>query len=242
MIISVANQKGGQGKSTLAQAIATGAAHRGKKSLAIDFDPQGNLSFSMGGNIGDKGAFELLQGTPAGQIIQKTQQGDIIPASLTLASIGKIDDTVLRDAIKGIAKKYDLITIDCPPTLNELLLNALVASDTVIIPLTADIYALQGLYQLANTIRATQDKYRNAAQIGGAVFMRHNTRTVLARDLADVIGDTCAKLEIPLYKHTIREGVAVREAQTQRQSIFDYAPKAAVTKDFNNLLDEIGIK
>lgn len=242
MIISVANQKGGQGKSTLAQAIATGAAHRGKKSLAIDFDPQSNLSFSMGGNIADLGAYDLLKGVKPAQIIQKTAQGDIIPASLTLASIGKIDDTVLRDAIKGIAKKYDLITIDCPPTLNELLLNALVASDTVIIPLTADIYALQGLYQLANTIRATQDKYRNAAQIGGAVFMRHNTRTVLARDLADVIGDTCAKLEIPLYKTTIREGVAVREAQTQRQSIFDYAPKAAVTKDFNNLLDEIGIK
>lgn len=242
MIISVANQKGGQGKSTLAQAIATGAAHRGKKSLAIDFDPQGNLSFSMGGNIGDMGAYELLQGTPAAQIIQKNAQGDIIPASLALANVGEISETALRDAIKGIAKKYDVITIDTPPTLNILQLNALIASDTVIIPLTADIYALQGLYQLANTIKGIQGKYKNVAQIGGAVFMRHNKRTVLARDLADVIGDTCAKLEIPLYKTSIREGVAIREAQTQRQSIFDYAPKAAVTKDFNNLLDEIGIK
>ena len=241
MILSIANQKGGQGKSTLAQAIATGAAHRGKKSLVIDIDPQSNISFCMGGNIADKGAYELMKGTPAGQIIQTTPQGDIIPASKRLANVGGIAETALHDAIKKISKKYDVIVIDCPPTLNILLLNALIASDTAIIPMTTDIFSLQGLYQLANTIKQTQNKYRNAAQIGGVVFTRYNPRTVIARDLFDVISDTCAKREIPIYKTTRREGVAVREAQTQRMSIFDYAPKAAVTKDFNKLIDEIGI-
>lgn len=246
MIIAVCNQKGGVGKTATAQAIATGATKAGRRSLAIDLDAQSNLSFSMGGNIADKGVYELMTGkaTP-GQIIQTTAQGDIMTASINLAAAdttftGKDRSTRLADALRPIKKKYDVITIDCPPALNILLVNALHAADVVIIPLTADMYALQGLYQLKKNITDAQ-KINKGLKIGGVVFTRHNARTVLARDLTDVITEKCGELDIPVYKTVIREGVAIREAQTQRQSIFDYAPRANVTKDYKQLIKEIGL-
>lgn len=245
MIIAVANQKGGQGKSTTAQAIVTGAQLKGKKALAIDLDPQGNLTFSMNGNGGDMGSYELMTGTAAAQIIQKTSQGDIIPASLALASTdttftGEDRIKALQNAIKPLKKKYDVIVIDCPPTLNTLLINALAAADKVVIPLTADIYALQGLYLLAQTIHDAQTVNKKL-EIGGVVFTRHSTRTILARDLTDVIIDKCKELSIPVYNSTISESVAIREAQTQRQSIYEYAPKSKPAIEYGQLLTEIGI-
>ena len=246
MIIAVCNQKGGVGKTATAQAIATGAAKIGRRSLAIDLDPQSNLTFSMGGNSADAGIYELMTGAAApAQIIQKTKQGDILTASSGLALAdhtftGESRSTYLAAALRPIKKKYDVITIDCPPALNILLVNALMAADTVIIPITADIYALQGLYQLKSSIEAAQ-KSNTGLVIGGAVFVKHNTRTVLARDLTDVITDKCRALDIPVYKTTIREGVAIREAQTQRESIFDYAPRSNAAKDYMQLIAEIGL-
>ena len=124
--------------------------------------------------------------------------------------------------------------------MNTLLINALTAADTVIIPLTADIYALQGLYQLKQSIEAAQ-KLNPALQIGGVVFTRHSIRTILSRDLTDVITDKCRELDIPVYKTVIREGVAVREAQTQRESLFTYAPKSKPAKDYMQLIKEINL-
>ena len=243
MIIAVANQKGGVAKTATAQAIATGTAKTGRRSLAIDADPQSNLSYSMGGNSADMGLYELMTGaaTP-GQIIQHTAQGDLITASSSLALpfTGKDPGKLLAKALQPIKKKYDVITIDCPPALNILLANALIAADVVIIPLTADMYALQGLYQLKQSIQDAQ-QLNKGLKIGGVVFTRHNTRTILARDLTDVITDKCRELDIPVYKTTIREGVAVREAQTQRQSIFDYAPRSNPAKDYKQLIHEIGL-
>ncbi len=243
MIIAVANQKGGQGKTTTAQAIATGCKG---KTLAVDLDPQGNLTFSMGGNAADVGAYDLLTGAKkAAQTIQTTAQGDIIAASSSLALAdstftGKDRATALKDALRPIKGKYEHIVIDCPPALNILLVNALMAADVVIIPLTADIYSLQGLYQLKQSIDAAQ-RANKGLKIGGVLFVKHNTRTILARDLTDVITDKCRELDIPIYKTVIREGVAVREAQTQRQSIIDYAPKSNPAKDYKQLIKEIGL-
>ena len=243
MIIAVCNQKGGVGKTATAQAIATGATLSGRRSLAIDLDPQSNLSFSMGGNIADMGVYQLLTGaaTP-GQIIQKTAQGDIMTASNDLARpfTGKDPGMILAKALQPIKRKYDVITIDCPPALNILLVNALHVADLAVIPITADMYALQGLYQLKQSIQEAQKK-NPGLKIGGVVFTRHNTRTVLARDLTDVIKEKCAELQIPVYKTTISEGVAVREAQLQRQSILTYAPKSKPAKDYKRLIEEIGL-
>lgn len=243
MIIAVANQKGGQGKTTTAQAIATGSTGR---TLAIDLDPQGNLTFSMGGSTSHAGAYELLTGKErAGQLIQTTPQGDLIASSSRLALAdttftGKERQTALKDAIRPIKGKYDNIVIDCPPALNTLLINALEAAELVIIPLTADMYSLQGLYQLKQSIDAARKINKNL-HIGGVLFVKHNTRTILARELADVIIDKCRELDIPVYAAAIREGVAIREAQTQRASIFDYAPRSNPAKDYREFIREMGL-
>lgn len=245
MIIAIANQKGGQGKTTTAQAIANGAAYKGHRSLAIDFDPQCNLTFSFGGNSAGRGAYDLLTGTPAAEVIQRTQQGDIITASTSLALAdtqltGKQRATALRDGLKPIKAKYDVITIDCPPTLNVLLVNALNAADVVIIPMTADAYSLQGLYSLRESISAAQ-KTNKALTVGGVLFTMRGRRTIQDNDLTELITETCSKLEIPVFNTIIRNGVRIREAQTLRQSIFDYAPKTNVARDYLAFLDELGI-
>ena len=233
MIIAIANQKGGQGKTTTAQALATGCKG---KVLTIDADPQANLTFSMGGNSADVGLYELITGqTTAGQSVQHLKQGDLIAASSGLALAdtdftGKQRTDAIKAAIKPLRDKYDHIIIDCPPTLTTLLINAL----------TADMYSLQGLYQLAATIKDRQ-KSNKGLKIGGVLFVKHSTRTILARDLTDVIKSKCAELDIPVYKTTIREGVAIREAQTQRESIFTYAPRSNPAKDYKQLIKEIGL-
>lgn len=247
MILSISNQKGGVGKSTTAWAIATGAAKAGAKVLTIDCDAQTNLTYTMGGNPADKGVWELLTGkATANEVIQHTKQGDIIPASLNLMNA----DTVLKDdertkalkaALKPVKKKYDLIIIDCAPTLGTLLLNALCAADGVIIPITADMFALQGLYQLVETIQVAQS-INNKLKIKGVLFTMHNTRTVVSRDLTDTIKEKCKEMHIPVFNTTIRNGVAVREAEIQQTNLYDYAPKAKVTQDYKALLNELGYR
>ena len=247
MIITVSNQKGGTGKSTTAAAIATGAAYKGKKALAIDLDPQSNLSFVMGANPLDVGAYELMtqNATPA-QLIQHTSQGDVIAGSLLLAAADTIlkgDARIyaLKTAIKPLKSRYDVIVIDTPPTLGTLLINALTASDKVIIPLQADVLSLQGLYQLTQTIRKAQSEYNKGLELAGILFTRHNGRTIIAREIMETMEQKAAELNVPILNSTIRDGVAVREAQTLRQSLFEYAPKSKPAQDYLDLLAEIGL-
>ena len=247
-IISVANQKGGTAKTSTAHALVTGAAYKGKRSLAIDFDPQGNLSFIMGADANRAGAYELMkQQAQAAQIVQYTSQGDIIPASLNLAAAdtefsGKPGrDFFLQAALEPLQDDYDVVVIDTPPTLGTLLVNALTASDEVIIPMNADILSLQGLYQLAETINQVKSFCNKGLKVTGILLTRYSGRTVLARDIKETIEAKCAELGIPLLNTVIRDGVAVREAQTTQESLFAYAPNSNPAKDYLQLFNEIGL-
>ena len=247
-IISVANQKGGTAKTSTAHALATGAAYKGKRSLAIDFDPQGNLSFIMGADASRAGAYELMkQQAKAAQIVQYTSQGDIIPASLNLAAAdiefsGKPGrDFFLQAALEPLQDAYDVAVIDTPPTLGTLLVNALTASDEVIIPMNADILSLQGLYQLAETITQVKSFCNKRLKVTGILITRYSGRTVLARDIKETIEAKCAELGIPVLNTVIRDGVAVREAQTTQESLFAYAPNSNPAKDYLQLFDEINL-
>ena len=131
--------------------------------------------------------------------------------------------------------------IDTPPTLGTLLINALTASDKVIIPLQADVLSLQGLYQLTQTIRKAQSEYNKGLELAGILFTRHNGRTIIAREIMETMKSKSAELNVPILNSTIRDGVAVREAQTLRQSLFEYAPKSKPAKDYLDLLAEIGL-
>lgn len=242
MIIAICNQKGGVGKTATAQSLATAP---GRKTLAVDVDPQANLSFSMGGNFMGAGTYELITGrATAADLIQTTKQGDIITASSDLAlandELTKGQVFALKTALEPIKDIYDLIVIDCPPALNILLINALCAADKVIIPVTADAYSEQGLYALAPNLRGAQQLNPNL-QIGGVLFTKYTTRTIQDRDEAEAIRESCRVLDLPIYDTTIRGATAMRVSQTRRKSIFDYAPRSYPAQDYLQLINELGI-
>lgn len=245
-IIAVINQKGGVGKSTTAQAIGQGLKElHNKRVLFVDLDAQGNLSYSLDAQQNKLTVLDLLTGKEEiKNVIHQSTQGDIVPsniqlsgADLLLTEMGK--EYKLKEALEPILKDYDYIIIDTPPALGILTVNALTASTSVIIPAQADIYSLQGIAQLNSTIQAVKKYCNKDLKLKGIVLTRYNKRAVLSRDVADLIDETAKTLNTKLYKTQIREAIAVKEAQIQKQSIFAYAPKSNATIDYMNLIDEV---
>lgn len=236
MILAIANQKGGTAKSTTAAALAQAAAHKGRRVLAVDLDPQGNLSYFLAADVNRPGAFEVLDGQPAAEAIQAAAGGlDVIPASWNLQTISSSRGSArrLKAALEPIAGGYDLIVIDTPPTAGELQYNALMATDSLIIPLQADIVGLQGLYQMADTARQIQQSNPNLT-ITGYILTRSGGRSTLARQMAEIIQARAQEMGIP-FLSAIREAVAIREAQTLQRSLYEYAPRSKPAADYMEL-------
>lgn len=239
-IITVGNQKGGTAKTATAAAIAQAGAAHGLKVLAIDLDPQANLSFALRADTRSKGSYELLEGEPARQTIQDTAQGiAAIASSRNLATVKTTPGSAkrLQKALQPIRSIYDLIVIDTPPTAGELLYNALQASTGLIIPLQADIFGLQGLYQIADT--AKQFTQSNPElKVKGFVLTRYDSRSTLTRTMKDTITAKAAELGIACLAE-IREGIAIKEAAALQQSLFEYAPKSKPAQDYMKLYEMI---
>ena len=239
-IITTAIIKGGTGKSTTAAALAQAAAAAGKKVLAIDLDPQANLSFFMGADSSGPGSYHLLNGLPPGEAIQPTAQGiDIIAASPDLATIQSRAGSArrLQKALEPIRGQYDFVFIDTPPQMGELTYNALQASTGLIIPLETDSSSLQGLYQIIDIANQIQASNANLS-ILGAIITRYDSRPKLNRYLLQSIKDKAEEAGIPFLK-AIRAGVAIREAQAMQQSIFSYDPKSKPAADYADLFQMI---
>lgn len=239
-IITIANSKGGVAKTTTAAAILQAGAAKGLKCLAIDTDPQTNLTFTLRGNTNAKGCFDLLEGEPARQTIQQTAQGVyLIAGSRNLATVQttKGSATRLQKALQPIRSIFDLIVIDTPPTAGELLYNALQASTGLIVPLQANILGLQGLYLLADTVKQFA-RSNPALKITGFVLTQYDGRSTLARTMKATITAKAAELGIP-YLAEIRTGIAIQEAMSLQQSMFEYAPKAKPVKDYEALYNKI---
>jgi chromosome partitioning protein len=243
-IISIANQKGGVGKSTTAQALWQGVQVKGFKSLIIDLDPQGNTTFTAKATD-QNNAHDLLTGkATTNAAIQKTECGDIISSGnglsgleLELTGVGK--EFKLKEALDPLRSEYDYIVIDSPPGLGLLTVNSLTASDYVVIPALADAYSLQGMGQLYETIKAVQKYCNPNLTIKGVLLTRHNSRSVLSRDMTDMIEATAERMKATVFKTIIREGIAVKEAQAIQQSLFAYAPKSNPSKDYMDFIDEL---
>jgi chromosome partitioning protein len=235
-IISVAVIKGGTGKTTTAAALAQAAVAAGKKVLAIDLDPQANLSYTIGADLNSPGSYQLLHGTEAAQLIQDTPQGmRAITASPDLATERTTPGSARRllDAINPIKDEYDFIFIDTPPTMGELTFNALQASTGLLIPLQADNYSLQGLYQITDI--AHQMQRRNPAlSIIGVILTRYDSRPKINRYFRDAIQAAGEETGAPLIAE-IRPGIAICEAQMLCRSVFDYAPRSKPAQDYNDL-------
>ncbi len=245
IIYSISNQKGGVGKSTTANALGAGLTKKGFKVLYVDLDAQCNLSHSMKANNRAVTSLEVLTGTAtAAEAIVETLQGDIIPASPALASADSIlTDTGkeyrLKEALAPINDKYDYCILDTPPALGTLTVNALTACNGVIIPTQADIYSLQGIGQLARTIQTVKKYCNSDLVIMGMAITRYNSRSVLTRDMTELLEDTAIQLHTTVYTAKIRECIALKEAQAQQQDIFTYSPNSNAAKDYEGLLNEI---
>ena len=240
-IYTVAIQKGGTGKTTTAAAIAQAAAYRGKRALAIDLDPQSNLSFALGADANRPGSFDLLNGAAAADLVQHVHGVDVIPASWNLSTItsGRGSARRLQRALEPLKGRYSLIVIDTPPTAGELQYNALQAATGLIIPLEADIFNLQSLYQMTNTARQIQ-KTNQGLEITGFLLTQFDGRSTLARQLKDTITTRAAAVGVP-FLGVIRAAVAVKEAAALQQSLFEYAPKSKPAQDYLQIFDALGI-
>lgn len=244
-VYAIINQKGGVGKSTTAEALAAGLSLKGFKTLSIDLDAQANMSYTAGAKTDGATALGVLVGeTDAAAAIQHTASGDIIAASKALAGADAfIADTGkeyrLREALEAIKPAYDYIIIDTPPALGILTVNALTACDGVIIPAQADVYSLQGVEQLAETMKPVKKYCNPALSVEGILLTRYSPRSVLSRDIAELAGQLAAKLGTKLFKATIREAIVVKEAQISQQSLYSYAPKANVTEDYSRFIAEL---
>lgn len=243
--IAIINQKGGVGKSTTAEALAAGLSLKGYKTLSIDLDAQANLTYTSGAKTDGATALGVLTGeVKPKEAIQHTPSGDIIAANKALAGADAfIADTgkeyKLKEALESIKADYDYIIIDTPPALGILTVNALTACDSVVIPAQADIYSLQGVEQLAETMKPVKKYCNPALSIEGILLTRYSPRSVLSREVAELAEQLAAKLGTKLFKTTIRENIAVKEAQISQQSLYSYAPKAKATEDYTAFISEL---
>ena len=239
-IITTAVIKGGTGKTTTAAAIAQAAVAAGKKVLAIDLDPQANLSFTIGADQNKPGAYQLINGAPAADLMQSTEQGiTAIAASPDLATVKTTPGSAkrLQRALEPVKNDFDLIIIDTPPTMGELTFNALQAATGLIIPLTADTYSLQGLYQITDIAHQMQ-RSNPALSIIGVVITQYDSRPNFKKYIQSVIAEKGAEAGAP-FLIAIRAGIAIAEAAAMQQSIFDYAPNSNPAQDYKKLYEMI---
>lgn len=257
--IVIATQKGGTGKTTTTQTLGIGLHRKGFRILFVDLDPQGNLSYTLRADPKGPTAYDILTGIatareaiqnipakePNGKhAVKNSQSGvSVIPSSPLLSNVdlklkkaGK--EYLLKKALEPIKEDYDYIIMDTPPSLGILTVNALVAGDSVIIPSQADIYSLQGIGQLYGAIKTVRQYANTALRIEGILLTRYNNRSVLSRDLAELIEETARQLDTFVYKAVIREGIAIKEAQASRQDLFRYAPRSKAAMDYQKFIEE----
>lgn len=245
-VTAIINQKGGVGKSTTSQSLAAGLSLKGYKVLLIDMDSQGNLSLSVGADKsrGTASILEVLtREETAAAAIQTVRGIDIIPATISLAGadmqlteMGK--EYRLKEAIEPLKENYDYIVIDTPPALGILTVNALTAADNIVIPAQADLYSIEAIGQLYNTVQAVKQYTNKGLSITGILLTRYSDRTVLSRELSSMIDSTAAQLGTKLFTATIREAIGIKEAQAQKQDIFSYSRNSKVAADYMQFVEE----
>ena len=245
-IITVTNQKGGVGKTTTASALVCGLHQRGARVLGIDLDPQGNLGFNLGLDIGTGSTvYDVLKGScTIEEAIQSTEYGDVLPSDIML-SAAEVEFTVPRrefmldQQLSAVRSRYDFIIIDTPPALNILTVNAYVASSGLIVPMEAEVLSLVGVTQLQETIETVRDSFNPHLKVIGILINKYNGRLTLSKDILELAQDVAEQLGSRVFQAKIHRGVGVAMAPAHGQTVLTYQPDSRPAQDFQEIVDVV---
>lgn len=245
-IISIANQKGGVGKTTTSINLAYALSNLDQQVLLVDFDPQGNAGSGLGINVADgkKSVYHLLTKTASfDETVRQTSSEllDVLPACKNLAG-AEVElvnirgrENMLKEALDPLRKMYDFILIDCPPSLGLLTLNALMASDTVITPVQCEYYAMEGLAHFMSTISKIKQYLNNHLKLDGGVLTMYDARMNLSKQVFEEVSRFFGE---KVYKTPIPRNIRLAEAPSFGQSIFDYDPACRGANAYTQLAVE----
>jgi chromosome partitioning protein len=243
-VIAFANQKGGVAKTTTTLNLAVAFAEQGLKVLAVDLDPQGNLTMSQGLNPDtiERSMFDVLvHRLPIQEIVHKVEVDlavssiDLAGAELALSSlIGR--ERALEKALLPVKPEYDYVLIDTPPSLGLLTINALVASNSVIVPVQCEYLSLRGLVQLENTLSMIRENLNPHVAIGGILPTMYDTRTLHSREAIEILEENFGDL---VFKTRIRKTVRYAEAPVKGSSIIKYDPTGPAAEAYRSLAKEV---
>ncbi|MBC6367611.1 ParA family protein [Algoriphagus sp. AK58] len=240
--ISIMNHKGGTGKTTSSINIGAGLAKKGLKVLLLDIDSQANLTEGLGKGDPELSVYDSIRENKKLPILNISENLDLVPSSIDLLGaemeiVSKIGrEQILHKLLKPIRSEYDYIIIDCPPSVGLLTVNAMVASDTILLPLQGEYFAYKGVDRLLGIVKEVRDNLNDKLEIGGVFITQINPNRILTKTIVEKLTED---LQEKVFDTKIRINVALAEAQLQGQTIFDYAPESNGAKDYEMLVEEI---
>lgn len=252
-VYTVATQKGGVGKTTTAIQLANAFALNGSRTLIIDLDAQANTTLSTVGTMnGALSIFNVLSAddktTLASAIVPLKDNLSVVPSSIKLSTIARhlpelSKHTQLKKELATVAGQFDVVIIDAPPALSELTINALVASNFVIVPVEAgDLYSVQAIYDLADTIADVQAELNPSLSAKGILITKDESRPSVNNEIESMLPEAANYMHTTVFNAHIRKCSKLKEANGMHQSIFEYAPKSNAACDYKKLFEEITSK